>query len=1110
MMRSRKCISLPGNFLIACYFLVSITQCTDREANKHRFELLSAEQTGLTFSNQLEQKKEINVMNYMYFFNGGGVGAGDFNNDGKTDLFFSGNLNDSKLFLNTGNLTFKDVSAKAGVNGKLGWSTGVSVVDINNDGMLDIYVCRVSNFLDLRGRNELFVCKAIENGIPVYEEMADQYQLGFEGFNTQASFFDYDLDGDLDCFLLRHSVHENGTFGERSSFLGKSHPLSGDKLLRNDDGKFVDVSDRAGILSMVVGYGLGVATGDVNNDGWPDIYVSNDFHENDYLYMNQRDGSFKEVLQEMTQHTSRFSMGVDVADFNNDGNADIFSLDMQPYDPVILKSSLGEDEYSAFDFKLKYGYSVQFARNNLQLNNGDSSFSEIAMLAGVYASDWSWAPLFVDFDLDGYKDLFVANGIPARMNDIDYVNFRLGDEDHRWKTQANRMEDEDLEIIRHIPEIKIPNRFFQNNGNLMFSNINAAILNDRPSYSNGATYGDFDGDGDMDIVVNNINDAAYFYKNLAVENNDSGNSWFKVKMKGPPFNARAIGARVITFRKNEVLVYENYPVRGFQSSVETELTIGVGNKTAVDSTIIIWPDLTFEKFEPQYNVINHREWREGLPKFDFANLRKNKATMVKDITKKSQLDYRHEENSFIEFDRERLIPFMVSTEGPAVAVGDFDGDGRDDVFLGSSKRKKSALYFQKHGGMFAKETVELFREDSVYEDVNACVADVENDGDLDLIVAAGGNEFWEQSDFLKQRIYLNDGRGNFSNRVFFPDIYVNSSIIIPLDFNDDGLIDFFIGGRSTPQTYGVAPTSFLMQNLGDARFKDVTAQWLKGGKLGMIKGGKAADMNGDGQQDLVLAVEWEAVKLLLNNGERLVVKPLTDDTGLWNNVELVDYDSDGDLDVIAGNAGLNTKFNSSSPAKMILYVDDFDDNGQVDQILTHFIDGREIPFATHAELTKQLPSLKKKFLLAKDFAKADLNDMFGFTKLAKAKKLMVSTLESAVFENKGNDIFTMRALPLPLQFSSIRTNIALSSGAGDGTNVFFGGNFHENNVQMGWYDADFGNIYAVSKSGEWTSASGNPLKIHGQIRHAVPIVVDGNKCLLVVRNNDTAKIYQIL
>ncbi|MBC7774659.1 MAG: CRTAC1 family protein, partial [Phycisphaerae bacterium] len=695
--------------------------CNRPESGPPKFELLRKNATGLDFDNTPHQSADLNVFNYMYFFNGGGVAAGDFNQDGQIDLFFTSNMGPDKLFLNEGKLHFRDVTQQAKVNpeqsGSISWKTGASIVDINNDGMLDIYVSQVGDYKAIKGRNRLLICQKIENGVPVFADKAAEWGIDLVGFGTQVAFFDYDLDGDLDMYQLNHSLHQNGTFGPRKQFEGTIHPLSGDKLLENQGGKFLDVTAKSGIQSTVIGYGLGIGVSDFNLDGWPDVYIGNDFHENDYYYINQRDGTFKESLAEAIQHTSRFSMGVDIADINNDGWNDLISLDMQPEDPQILKASLGEDGFAIYQMKLGYGYQNQYARNALQLNDGTGHFQEIAQFAGVSATDWSWAPLFADFDADGYKDLFISNGIPRRMNDVDFMRFQEN------KGEQAGFEKDKLAIVEKMPRIKLPNKFFHNGGHLKFEDWKEKVRDDQPSFSNGAITADLDNDGDLDMVVNNIEDEPFVYKNLDREQGNTQNAFLSFRLRGSAQNLNAIGTQLAVFKKNgERLVEAFYPVRGYQSSAIVPLYLGVGDANSVDSAFVIWPDRTFERLgNLKFNGTSDLVWRAGLPVFDFSILGKkvDKPFVFKDITQNIGLDFIHLENPFIEFNREALIPHMVSAEGPALAVGDVNGDGLEDVFFGSAKFEKSALYLQSKNGTFHLNTPSAILKDSIFEDVDA-------------------------------------------------------------------------------------------------------------------------------------------------------------------------------------------------------------------------------------------------------------------------------------------------------------------------------------------------------------------------------------------------------
>ncbi|MCB0518785.1 MAG: VCBS repeat-containing protein [Lewinellaceae bacterium] len=1120
-----------GSLALAAGMMIG---CQPGNIENAQFRLLSKQETGIDFDNTPVQNSAFNVLKYMYFFNGGGVAAGDFNNDGLVDLFFTSNQGQDKLFLNQGQLKFKDVTGAAGLTDNLStpkWHTGVSVVDINNDGMLDLYVNGVGNYQNVHGQNQLWICQKIENGIPYYEDLAIRYGLDFQVFGTQAAFFDYDGDGDLDMYQLSHSLHQNGTFGQRKAFMGKQHPLSGDKLLRNDGDKFTEVTLQAGILSTVIGYGLGIATGDVNLDGWPDIYISNDFHENDYLYINQQDGTFKEELTESMQHTSRFSMGVDIGDLNNDGWGDVVSLDMMPEDPFILRSSLGEDGFSTFQFKLGYGYNEQFAHNNLQLNLGMAKnpgtplqapkFSEIAFFAGVSATDWSWASLLFDFDNDGLKDLFISNGIPRRMNDIDYANFMSEDKRDENRQYLDTLNSFDLEVVERMPKIKLANKFYRNTlpvqrgEGVKFQDLAKQIANAKPSYSNGAVYADLDNDGDLDIVTNNIEDEPFVYQNLAIENNFPGHNFLKINLKGSPANLNAIGAKVVVFKKGGIKTTdENFPVRGYQSSMVGPMLIGIGDTAAVDSIAIIWPDRTWQRLaNTTFNTSVNVEWKAGLPVFDFENLGENAVSpfAFSDVTNQLGLDFLHKENPFVEFNRELLIPHMVSAEGPAIAVGDVNGDGLEDLFFGSAKRERSALYLQTKQGGFIKNTPPSIIADSIFEDVDAAMSDLDQDGDLDLLVAAGGNEYRGQEEAMKQRWYENDGQGNFQRRDF-PDVFMTAACVAVADFNKDGLPDVFFGARAVPWKYGLTPTSVLLKNKGKGQFENVTETLAKGlAEVGLVKNATWNDLDNDGQPDLLVALEWGPLTAFYNQGNGFKKTPLkspdgSEEQGWWNFALPYDFDGDGDVDILAGNTGLNGRFHPTPAEPIRLYVEDFDKNEQVEQLLTYYQGGKEIPFATHAEIIKQMPSLRKKFLFAKDFAKASAADLVGSENLTKALVRQADTFASTYFENKGNGQFETHSLPDELQFSPLNA-AQLADLDGDGRpEVLLGGNFFECNIEMGRYDANYGNVLQIGQGGKMAVFPLGDLKIDGEVRRIRTIKVGNQSFFVFVRNNAKALI----
>ncbi|MEP6583007.1 MAG: VCBS repeat-containing protein [Ginsengibacter sp.] len=1078
------------------------------------FEVLNSQRTGLNFSNDLKYTPQFNLFKYIYFYNGSGLGAADFNNDGLIDLFFGSNQGQNKLYLNKGNLKFEDVTSEAKVPEDGGWTTGISVVDINNDGLTDIYICRVGNYETLHSKNQLLINQGLDkNGVPVFIDKAHEYGLDFSGFSTQAVFFDYDMDGDLDMFLLNHSVHENGTFQPRNKFLGTYHPLSGDRLYRNNSGPvtadtvFTDVTRESGINSSAIGYGLGVAIADVDLDGYPDMYVGNDFHENDYLYINQKNGTFKDEAGRKLMHTSQFTMGVDIADITNDGYPEIMSNDMLSADPYILKRSLSEGAYDIFNYKIGIGYNYQYTRNNLQLNTRDGMFSEIGLYSGVAATDWSWSPLFVDFDNDGLKDLFVSNGIPKRLNDIDYINF-VSNGNVQQKIQENNFRDKDLSLIDKFPVIKLPDKFFKNNGNASFSDESNFIDQSIPTFSNGAIYADLDNDGDIDIVVNNIDASALIYENKTSKPGKRNS--IQIKYKGPPKNINAIGAKIVLFANKEIRTYENYPVKGFMSSMQVPVTIGLKN-TSLDSAFVIWPDNSYQQIHLSSTDSSILLTYKKSSPFNYNTIigyHKNSTIPMVDITKDVTFDYKHEENRFAEFDREPLIPHFLSTEGPALAIADVNHDGLEDVFIGSSRDKKSGIFLQQPSGKFIKSNQPVLDKDSIYENVDACFTDVNNDGNIDLVIASGGNEFYGEDSHNTPRVYLNDGHANFTSLDgAFDHLYLTASSVAPCDFNGDGFVDLFIGARTVPWEYGQVPRSYLLQNDGSGRFKDVTSQFAKGlENVGFVTQALWFDIDKDGDKDLLLSLEWGGIIAFINDKGKFTKKVLSDKQGWWNFILPCDIDNDGDIDLIAGNLGLNTRLKASVEEPVKLYYYDFDDNGKKEQVLTYHLGGKEIPFASKAELEKQMPPIKKNFLYAEDFAKASLSDLFGADKLKRADVLSANYFSNAVLINNGNLQFETRALPWQAQLTSWKDAVVVNANNDSLPDILLVGNYYENNIEMGRYDAGFGTILINKGQGKFYAENINRLQIKGQVRHIKKISVGKQEAYILARNNDSAMV----
>lgn len=1104
--------------------LVSITffgcQTETVEQSEKRFELIPSSQSGITFRNDLKEDITLNIFNYMYFYNGGGVAIGDLNDDKLPDLYFTANQAPNKLYLNKGNFTFEDVSDIAGVAGTDTWSTGVTFVDINEDGLLDIYVCNVGEQVEFNleergpifhGRNHLYINQGNNaEGIPTFVDMAEEYGLDFKGYATQSAFFDYDLDGDLDLYLMNHSVHETGTFGRAEKLRPKEHP-AGDKLLRNDgDGKFTEVTREAGIYNTMLGYGLGIVVGDLNMDGYPDVYIGNDFHENDYLYLNQG-GSFTEISEQSMNHTSRFSMGVDIGDINNDGFPEIVSLDMLPEDPVIRKASAAEDPFDVYDFKLNFGYSYQYARNNLQLNLGNGKFSEIGLMSGIYATDWSWSALFADYDSDGYRDVFITNGIMRRPNDLDYINFITNSviqAQIRYETR-----EEDLKLIETMPQIKLPNYMYRNNGHLQFDDMSEEWGFDKISYSNGAAYADLDNDGDLDLVVNNVDDEPMIYRNktreMAAADSAASNNYIKVRFNGNDKNRFGIGAKVIMNSPHGLLVNEMYPTHGYQSSMDYELIIGLGEMTQIDSMTIVWPDRSFEVIRNQdVNVTLTVDQENASGTFDY-NFHPQPHIIFKEGGEPEGVEFEHQENKFVEFNREPLMPNMVSSEGPKITVGDVNGDGRDDFYVGGAKWQRGRLFIQDASGSFSSTNEDVFVADSLAEDVGVSFLDIENDGDLDLFVASGGNEFKPGEVPLRPRLYLNDGKGNFSkddSRI--PEMYLTGSSVEPADFDMDGDMDIFIGARAIPWNYGKVPVSYLLENDGNGYFRDIAGNFEGLSSAGFVKDAMWVNIDDDEYPELALAGEWMPVTFFDNENGQLSrmgaeTTGLDDSEGWWNSINAADFDNDGDMDLVYGNLGLNSKLTVSPDEPLTMYVNDFDDNGAIEQILVQYLQGEETLVATKDEITKQLVSVNKKLLKYQDFAKAKVNEVIDQELLDQSTIYQAFEFRTSYIENLGDGKFRMSPLPLETQVAPVQAIINHDFNFDGNNDLLLAGNFYNTNIQMGRYDASYGQYLRGDGNGnfEFVPNRMSGLLITGDVRDLQWMTTSAGDSLIVVGKN---------
>ena len=1079
------------------FFVSAICAC---KTEPSLFEEIAPSSSGIQFSNNLTNTQELNILTYLYFYDGAGVAAADFNNDGLVDLYFTSNQSEDKLYLNKGNLKFLDITKEAGINNGDGWTKGVTHVDINNDGLLDIYVCKIGDYKQLKGKNLLYINQGTNaEGIPIFKEDAKLYNLDIKSFATQSVFFDYDLDGDLDCFLLNHNVHPNSNYGNGNK-RKEIDALSGDKLLRNDEGIFVDVSQEAGVFQGKIGFGLGVSVSDINNDGYPDIYVGNDFFENDYLYINQKNGTFKEInstSEKNLGHTTHFSMGNDIADINNDGLMDIMSLDMLPENLLTYKTSGLEFPYQTYEFYLKNNYAPQFMQNTLHLNLGSTNFSEIAYLSGVSATEWSWNVSLADFDNDGFKDIFITNGILGATNDMDFISFIAND--HIQKRISQGMSEKEMGFIKEIPEKKVANYFFKNNKDLTFSNVTKNWSNQKPSFSNGAIYADLDNDGDLDIVVNNVNDKATLLRN----NSDKSNNYLKIKFKGPEKNIFGIGAKVMAYAKGLTITQENFVTRGYLSSITPNLHFGLGKIAAIDSLKIIWPNGAVEKL---LNVATNKEITANYKNAVLSNV-KQRASPTKSFLANSLkvINFKHIEQSSLEFNREPLIPYASTNEGPTLAVFDINNDGFEDVFIGGAKAQASKLFIQNARGEFTSVQEDLFEIDKQNEDVTSVFFDANNDGFTDLLVASGGNEY-ESGKQISPRLYLNKNGIFYKDAVQFQNVFMNASSVTAVDFDNDGDMDVCITSNLVPRKFGKTPTQYLFENTGNGKFKDVTeSKSIDFKTVGNVKEAIWKDLNNDGFMDLIAVGHWMPLTVFLNDGKKLTKlanNSLAKTNGWWNCIIAEDFDNDGDIDFLAGNWGLNTRLKASKSEPLKLYNADFDVNGTLDPVITYFYKGVETPFASKDEITKQLPGLNKKFLSYKDFAKASIEELFSPERLNASEKKEIYELASCYFENDGSNNFNIKKLPFMAQISSVNA-IKMNDFNNDGfLDVLIAGNNYEISTQLGRLDASHGLILLNDKKGFFNPVPQQGFDIVGPARSIKKVIISGEEYYIISINND--------
>jgi hypothetical protein len=1078
---------------------------TNQISDNPLFRLLDPSHTNVAFSNIIKEDFENNILNYQAFYNGGGVAVGDINNDGLEDLYFSGNMSENKLYFNRGNMQFVDVTEMAGVTGRTGsWKNGVTMADVNGDGLMDIYVCYSGKGNAESRKNQLFIHQGLnESGMPQYKDQAALYGLADSSYSTHATFFDYDLDGDLDMFLVNENIRILSNLDDITiRELQKQYdPLSSSKLFRNDSGKFKDVTVQAGLNSSTLSYGLAAGVSDINGDGLPDIYVSNDYAVPDFLYINNGNGTFTDQLRSTLEQITLFSMGNDISDVNNDGLPDIFTLDMLPEDNRRQKLLAGLDNYESFNINLRNGFYYQYMRNMLHINNGNGTFSEVGQLAGISNTDWSWAPLFADYDNDGWKDLFITNGYMRDFTNMDVIKYNA----NYFKSINGDVEPKHvLDMLNNMPSSDVKNYIYKNNGNLTFSNMAYDWGFNTPSNSNGAVYADLNNDGNLDLIVNNINKEAYIYQNRG----DSTQHYLKIKLVGNNKNTAGIGAKVTIYAAGKKQFLEQMPSRGYLSSVSHVLHFGLGKSNHVDSVKVVWQS-------GKQQVISKGTGDRVLYLYEkdaMSAYQKSTAPVPIFTEMVSEIALESKKNAFNDFKRQPLLINPLSFSGPCMIKGDVNGDGLEDVFVGGDLDNPGSLFIQQKGGKFLASQ-QPFVADKDCEDTDAVFFDANGDGFNDLYVASGGYHNYSPGERRQQdRLYINDGKGNLSKASnALPEMLASKSCVRVADFNGDGHPDVFVGGRVVPGRFPEPPKSFLLINDGKGRFTDQIKKIAPELEyIGMTTDAAWIDLNGDRKQDLLVIGEWMPPTVFINEKGKLINSTTKyfdkEYKGWWNKLQVADMNNDGRPDLVLGNLGLNSQCRVSDTEPAELTYKDFDDNGAIDPIFCFYIQGKSYPYLTRDELLDQMSIMRPRFPDYKSYADATLKEIFTNEELEGAKTLKVNYLKTAYFESGANGKFQEKSLPVEAQFAPVYTITPLDYNGDGHQDLLLCGNMHQTRIRFGKYAANRGVLLQGNGKGQfaYVPEQKSGLKLKGDVRSVIAM----NNILYVGINQQKVRAFQ--